>query len=116
MHPTRRDFLRLGLGSSTLLACGATVPVFLARSAVALAAVGHAVKDRILVVVQLDGGNDGLNTVVPYRDVDYRKYRPRLGQPADKLHKVDDRIGLHPSLTGLAKLLEARQLAVVQSV
>jgi len=115
MHPTRRDFLRLGLGSSTLLACGATVPVFLARSA-AFAGAAHANKERILVVVQLDGGNDGLNTVVPYRDPDYRKYRPRLCQPADKLHKVDDRIGLHPSLSGLAKLLEARQLAVVQSV
>src|SRR2546422_467367 len=60
MHPTRRDFLRLGLGTSTLLACGATVPTFLANAANALAAERAQDADgRILVVLQLDGGNDG---------------------------------------------------------
>ena len=79
MHPTRREMLRLGLGSSALLACGPTVPLFLARSASALADdAGRAAKGRILVVVQLDGGNDGLNTVVPYRDDEYRKRRPTI--------------------------------------
>ncbi len=117
MHPTRRDFLRLGLGSSTLLACGATVPGFLARSACALAA-GPAGprRGRALVVLELTGGNDGLNTVVPYRDDEYRKHRPRIHVPAGSVHKVDDHVGLHPALGGLAKLLERQELAVVQSV
>ena len=83
MHPTRREMLRLGLGSSALLACGPTVPLFLARSATALAdGPRPPPKGRILVVVQLDGGNDGLNTVVPYRDDEYRKQRPELAIPA----------------------------------
>src|SRR5262249_40371533 len=93
MQPTRRDFLRLGLGTSTVVACEAAVPLFLARSAAALAAepTGNP-KGRILVVLQLDGGNDGLNTVVPYRDDEYRKHRPKLHVSADQVHKIDDRI------------------------
>jgi uncharacterized protein (DUF1501 family) len=116
MHPTRREMLRLGLGSSALLACGPTVPLFLTRSASALADDRPSAKGRILVVVQLDGGNDGLNTVVPYRDDEYRKRRPKLAIPAGEVKKVDDRIGLHPSLEPLAKLLEEQRLAIVQGV
>jgi uncharacterized protein (DUF1501 family) len=117
MQPTRRDFLRLGLGSTTLLACGATVPTFLANAANALAAApGRDGKGRILVVLQLDGGNDGLNTVAPYADDDYRKHRPKLHLDAKAVSKIDDHVGFHPGLAGFAKLLESRQLAVVQSV
>ncbi len=118
MHPTRRDFIRLGLGTSTLLACGTSVPTFLARSASLLAAeAGKTKKKNVLVVLELSGGNDGLNTVVPFKDDDYRKHRPKLNlASAERLHKIDDRMALHPSLTGFAKLLENRQLAVVQSV
>jgi uncharacterized protein (DUF1501 family) len=116
MQPTRRDLLRLGLGSSTLLACGASVPTFLARSAAALAAAPNAARGNVLVVVQLDGGNDGLNTVAPYKDDVYVKLRPRLHLAANAVLKIDDRVGLHPALTGFSKLLEARQLAVVQGV
>jgi uncharacterized protein (DUF1501 family) len=116
MHPTRREMLRLGLGSSALLACGPTVPLFLARSASAMADGQSGGKGRILVVVQLDGGNDGLNTVVPYRDDEYRKRRPKLAIPAAEVKKIDDRIGLHPQLDAFAKLLEERRLAIVQGV
>ena len=116
MHPTRREMLRLGLGSSALLACGPTVPLFLARSANAMTDGGASPKGRVLVVVQLDGGNDGLNTVVPYRDDEYRKRRPRLAIPAAEVKKVDDRIGLHPQLEPFAKLLEQHRLAIVQGV
>jgi uncharacterized protein (DUF1501 family) len=116
MHPTRREMLRLGLGSSALLACGPTVPLFLARSANALADDRPSAKGRILVVVQLDGGNDGLNTVVPYRDDEYRKRRPKLAIPAAEVKKVDDRVGLHPMLEPFSKLLEQERLAIVQSV
>jgi uncharacterized protein (DUF1501 family) len=115
MQPTRRDFLRLGLGTSTLLAYGATVPAFLARSAAALPA-NAAEKGNVLVVLQLDGGNDGLNTVVPYADPAYQKSRPKLRIAKEQLHKIDDHIGLHGSLGGLDKLLHKHQLAVVQSV
>jgi uncharacterized protein (DUF1501 family) len=117
MNPTRRDFLRLGLGTTTLLACGATVPTFLANAANALAAApSRDGKGRILVVVQLDGGNDGLNSVAPYADDLYVKARPRLHLGAKAVAKIDDRVGFHPGLSGFAKLLEQRQLAVVQSV
>ena len=115
MHPTRRDFLRLGLGTSTLLACGTSVPTFLARSGSALAASGTE-KDNVLIVLELNGGNDGLNTVIPYRDEEYHKRRPKLHVAQEKVHKIDDHVGLHPSLGGLAKLLDGQQLAIVQSV
>jgi uncharacterized protein (DUF1501 family) len=115
MTSTRREFLRLGLGSSTLLACGTDVPGFLARSARA-APSGERANGRVLVVLELNGGNDGLNTVVPYGDDEYRKHRPRLAIPAGALHKIDDHVGLHPSLSGLKELLDGGKLAVVQGV
>jgi uncharacterized protein (DUF1501 family) len=116
MDRSRRDFLKLGLGTSTLLACGGSEPGFLARSAATLAAEAKPGTGNVLVVVQLDGGNDGLNTVVSYKDDDYRKHRPRLHLAASSLHRIDDHVGLHPGLAGFARLLEAGQLAVVQSV
>jgi uncharacterized protein (DUF1501 family) len=73
-------------------------------------------KGRILVVVQLDGGNDGLNTVVPYRDDEYRKRRPKLAIAGAEVKKIDDRVGLHPMLEPFSKLLDDRRLAIVQSV
>jgi uncharacterized protein (DUF1501 family) len=122
MHPTRRELIRLGLGSSALLACGPTVPTFLASSAAALAdehgpaAANRTGRGRILVVVQLSGGNDGLNTVVPYRDDEYRKRRPGLQVSTKEVLKIDDHVGLHPALDGFGKLLEQQRLAIVQSV
>jgi uncharacterized protein (DUF1501 family) len=112
MRYNRRDFLGIG---STLIATSATVPAFLTRTAWA-AALEQPSHDRVLVVVQLTGGNDGLNTVVPYTDEKYRRLRPQLHLADAKLHKLDDRIGLHPSLGGLAKLFEEGQACVVQSV
>jgi uncharacterized protein (DUF1501 family) len=117
MDATRRELIRLGLGSSALLASGLTVPMFLARSAAALASDGAVLsKGRILVVVQLNGGNDGLNTVVPYGDDEYRKQRPTLQISSKEVLKVDDHIGVHPALSDFAKLLEQQRLAIVQSV
>ena len=106
MH--RRAFLT----SSGLVALSAAVPGFLGRTAAA-AAPG---KDNILVVVELTGGNDGLNTVVPFKDADYKKHRPTLALPASRLKKIDDSLGLHPSLEGFAGLLEDKCLGIVQGV
>jgi len=71
---------------------------------------------RILVVIQLSGGNDGINTVVPFTDEGYKKNRKKLRLDADKLIKVNEHIGLHPSLRGAADLLEDGRLVVVQGV
>src|SRR5262245_31898101 len=109
MQPTRRDFLR----ASALVSSSASVPLFLARSAWA---VGKAAPGNVLVVVELTGGNDGLNTVVAFQDDEYRKRRPRLHIAAKSVLKIDDRLGFHPALTGFARLLEDRRLAIVQSV
>jgi uncharacterized protein (DUF1501 family) len=112
---SRRELLRVG--TTSLLACGAGVPLFLARAARAVADEPDAKsKGRVLVVVELGGGNDGLNTVVPYQDDIYRKARPRLQLAEKVVLRIDDRVGFHPALSGFAKLLESRQLAVVQSV
>jgi uncharacterized protein (DUF1501 family) len=115
MSHNRREFL--GLGAATLLATGAAVPTFLANAAKVLAAEpGKNTKGRALVVLQLDGGNDGLNTIVPYADDVYIKSRPKLHLTDDAVAKIDDRVGFNPALVGFPKLLEDKQLAVVQGV
>ena len=106
---SRRDFLR----QSSLLALAPTVPGFLARTARAAAPQRDG---RVLVVVQLDGGNDGINTVVPFKDEGYAKHRKVLRLTPDRLVKVNDKLGLHPSLRDLGKVLEAGRLAIVQGV
>ena len=113
MFQTRRDFLK----SSSLVAWGLTVPGFVGRTALAAPdADKPGAKDTILVVVELTGGNDGLNTVVPFKDAEYAKLRPTLKLPESQLKKVNDSIGLHPQLTGFASLLEDQQLCIVQGV
>src|SRR5262245_26600625 len=114
MNLSRRELLRLG--SSSLVACGAGVPLFLERTARGVSEPGTKCKGRVLVVVQLDGGNDGLNAVVPFKDDDYKKARPRLQIAEKAVLRIDDRVGFHPALTPFAKLLEDGKLAVVQSV
>lgn len=115
MRPNRRSFLKSSLAASTLVSLGeSTIPGFLGRSA--LAAGSAKPNDRILVVVQLLGGNDGLNTVVPHGLDGYAKARRGLRLPAGQIHKVTKEIGLHPAMGQLAKLLEQNRLAIVQGV
>lgn len=114
MSTTRRRFLQSALGSSTLLALGGSVPRFLARTA--LAADASSAGDRILVVVQLSGGNDGLNTVVPYAHDVYGRARKTLRITAEQAIPVADGVGLHPQLTGFGQLLESGRLGIVQGI
>ena len=115
MSWSRRRFLNTSLSSSTLVAMGsATIPTFIGRSAEA--ARGGKTNERILVVVQLLGGNDGLNTVVPHGIDGYSRGRRALRLPAGQLHKITPEIGLHPAMGGMAKILERGRLAVVQGV
>jgi uncharacterized protein (DUF1501 family) len=110
---TRRDFLGASLSGSSLIALAPTVPGFLARTARAAAPRRDG---RVLVVLELNGGNDGINTVVPFADEGYAKHRKALRLAKDRLVKVNDHLGLHPSLQGFGKLLEAGHLLIAQGV
>jgi uncharacterized protein (DUF1501 family) len=109
---TRRQLLTDTLRGSSLVALGSVVPQFVARTAQA-AALG---KDNILVVLELTGGNDGLNTVIPYADDLYHKARPTLRQGKNEVVRLDDHVGLHPGLRSFGPMWEHGQLAVVQGV
>jgi uncharacterized protein (DUF1501 family) len=114
---SRRRFLKTisaAASAGGLISLAPHAPAFLLESA-ALGA-DKAPGDNVLVVVQLSGGNDGLNTVVPFRDEAYRRRRPSLALDAGQLLKIDSDTGLHPSLRGMSKLLENGQLAIVQGV
>jgi uncharacterized protein (DUF1501 family) len=101
-----------------------TLPVFLEKTFFALDAMAADAltqtvtgKDgTILVVLQLAGGNDGLNMIVPYADDAYHQARPRLGIAADKVLKIDNYVGLNPKLTGLKSLFDEGRVAIVQGV
>src|SRR3954462_6482018 len=112
----RRDFLTRTLGGTSLLAVGSAVPEFLARSASAADKDPKAKKDTILVVVEMTGGNDGLNTVAPYGDDLYKKARPTLGFSEREVLKLADYNGLHPRMNELKRLYDEKKLAVVQGV
>src|SRR6516162_2849731 len=94
----RRDFLRAGFGSLAFGAVGALTRAPAWAQAAAGQAPSH---DRILVVVELSGGNDGLNTVVPYGDDAYYQARPRIGIAKKQVLKLDDHFGFHPACEGL---------------
>jgi len=111
---TRRKFLRTAVGGPLLLALAPSVPAILVRSAVA--APKSSGNDRALVVIQLSGGNDGLNTVVPFTDDAYARSRPTLRLPAANLHKVNSQIGLHPNMGALAQVFKEGRLAILQGV
>jgi len=72
--------------------------------------------ENLLILVELKGGNDGLNTVVPYADADYYSLRPRIAIGRDQVLQLDSRAGLHPSLQLLMPLWQKGELAVVQSL
>jgi uncharacterized protein (DUF1501 family) len=110
MH--RRQLLQFGAGVAGSALLGVHVPGL--AQAVAQRASGAS--DRILVLVELKGGNDGLNTVVPYADPLYAQLRPTLALPASDVLRLDGRTGLHPELKPLLALWEKDELAIVQGV
>src|SRR5881628_3736200 len=120
MH-TRRQFLRTSVLGA---AASWTLPVFLEKTFFALDAMAADAltqtatgKDgTILVVLQMAGGNDGLNMVVPYADDIYYRSRPKLGLLADKVLKLNSYAGLNGKLTGLKALFDEGHLSVVQGV
>jgi uncharacterized protein (DUF1501 family) len=118
---TRREFLRTSVLGGALTW---TVPAFLANTfsalqAEAAASATQAVTGKdasILVVLQMAGGNDGLNTVVPYANDYYHQARPRIGLASNSILKINDALGLHKSLAGFKNLYDAGQLSVIQGV
>lgn len=117
MRTSRREFFRAA-ASAPLLAAAGSLPGFLCRTARVAAGEGISVAadERILVVVQLTGGNDGLNTVVPYRDDRYHKARPTLRIAPERALRLDDDLGLNPEMTGFKQLFDDGLLAVINNV
>jgi uncharacterized protein (DUF1501 family) len=105
----RRSFLK----TSAVMALAPTVPMFLSKTA---ARAGDAKDSNILVVLQLDGGNDALNTLVPKRSEEYRKLRPRLAIAAKDTVSINDDYGLHPQMRPLETLLAAGEVATIQGI
>lgn len=111
---SRREFLSSG---ATVVAASAAVPTMLMNLAAARAAENDkSTKERVLVVFELSGGNDGINTLIPFKDPAYTTVRPTLAIPEKDLLVLDPNtgVGLHPSMIGFADLYKNKQLAVVQ--
>jgi len=114
MPTTRRTFLTQGAAGLSFVSLGGSMPGLFAR--VAEASVDSDANDHVLVVLELAGGNDGLNTVVPFEDPLYYKNRKRLSLPKDEVQKLTNLVGLHPMMGPLAGLFKEGELAIVQGV
>src|SRR5260370_41053866 len=118
---TRREFLRATVLGGAL---SWTVPTFLADTFSVLQSeaadkatqTATGLDSTILVILQMAGGNDGLNTVVPYSNDYYHRARPKLALPAERILKINDEIGLHENLAGFKDLYDAGQLSIIQGV
>jgi uncharacterized protein (DUF1501 family) len=111
---SRRDFVKSGVA---VITAGMAVPSIFTRALAEAERIGAGTtRPRTLVVVQMAGGNDGLNTLVPYRDDVYRRARPTLGLAERELLPLDDRFALHGALGPLRPAWDAGELAIVQGV
>jgi uncharacterized protein (DUF1501 family) len=108
MTINRRNFIR----NSTLASAAMLMPRFLTT----LSATPLIKSEKILVVVQLSGGNDALNTIIPFRNDDYYRLRPRLGIRKEDVLNITDNAGLNPAMTGLRRLFNEGQLAIINNV
>src|SRR5262245_22766478 len=108
---SRRELLRAamyGVGVSA-----AAVPIPLLAQAAAQVSAHDKGDGRILVVLELSGGNDGLNTVVPYGDDAYYRHRPKIGIKAASVRKIDGHFGFNPGMTGFERIFKDGKLAIV---
>jgi uncharacterized protein (DUF1501 family) len=101
----RRDFFKIGGLSGLWLTLGQPADLFAAQNL-----------RRILVLIELKGGNDGMNTVIPFADPEYVKLRPKIHIPQDQVLRLSEQVGLHPSMTPLMKSWQAKDLAILQGV
>jgi uncharacterized protein (DUF1501 family) len=120
MKLTRRAMIKDGL---LVVSAGMIMPAVFSRGVASARAqalegsrVAQTASDRTLIVVQMAGGNDGLNTVVPFSDPLYLKVRPTLAISETKVLHLDTRLGLHPNLLPLKKLWDAGHLAIIEGV
>ena len=122
MALTRRSLIGRG---ALLVASGFLAPSFITRTAMALdgpssalgpVALDSSKKNRILVVLQLSGGNDGINTLIPFADPNYSQLRPSLGFAANDVLHLTDSVGLNPNLSKLKAMYDQGRVAVVQGV
>jgi hypothetical protein len=109
----RRNLMQSGFGSMVLGEAGgiSASPVWSN-----LADDRAGANDRILVIVELSGGNDGLNTVIPHADDAYYRARPRLGIRDDKLLRIDDHFGFQKTMAGFERLYKDGEMAIVHGV
>src|ERR1700682_1129964 len=118
----RRSLIQRG---ALLVASGFLAPTFITRTAMALdgqssvlgqVALDPSKKNQILVVLQLSGGNDGINTLIPFTDPNYARLRPTLGFAASDVLRLTDSVGLNPQLSKLKALYDQGKMAVIQGV
>lgn len=105
----RRTFLK----KSALISMSPLIPGFIGQTAIGQ----EADKDKpIIVVVEMNGGNDGLNTVVPFKQRAYPKLRPRIRLDKNPILKLDDEVALNPAMVGFKQLYDDGTLAIINSV
>jgi uncharacterized protein (DUF1501 family) len=112
---TRRDFLIKGTALFATLGLGGALFTETGKSLWAGSEVAD-VEDPVLIVVQLSGGNDGINTLIPYGQGIYFDARPTLSYQQKEVLALDNQVGLHPSLKGLAALYKLGKMAIIQGV
>src|SRR6266498_2175354 len=112
---SRRDLMRLGAGGLGFGLFGGLGPVpYVFSKASEVAAAAHS--GKILVVFEWFGGNDGLNTIVPYGDSMYYKHRPTIGIQEKDVLKIDAQFGWQKSMGGMKKLYDEGKVAIIQGV
>src|SRR6187401_2049454 len=105
----RREFLQVGSLATASLMVPKFLKTFEARNMVPAG-------NKVVVILQLSGGNDGLNTVIPVRNDIYYRSRPHLGIEKGKALLLNDEVGLHPSLTGFKELYDDGSLGIMNNV
>ena len=114
MAISRRDWLKKTFGYVTVSAIAPRFSVFPRGRSREVASPAN--PNRTLVVLELMGGNDGLNTVVPYADASYPKLRPRIGVDVSTVLDLDNRLAFNPAMSGLKSMWDAGRVAVVEGI